>query len=135
MERIDEADGETLVTILCAHAEWCHHMIDTVLIKKRQPKRVYRYFIRYNDQVLARVLPKLIEKADTINARGALMMLINGRLWSGKKRDNCRMMKDFAVRSIDTLVRERSSLGDQFEVFCEKFYNLSKSYCLKKEDL
>ena len=62
-------------------------------------------------------------------------MLINGRLWTHKKRDNMRMMKDFAVRCIDTLARERLSLGNQFELYCEKFYNLTKSYCLKKEDV
>ena len=64
IERVDEADGETVVTILNAHAEWCHHIIDTVLIKKKQPKRVYSYFIKYNDQVLAKVIPRLIEKSD-----------------------------------------------------------------------
>ena len=87
-------------------------MIDTVLIKKKQPKRVYSYFIKYNDQVLAKVIPRLIEKSDQINIKGAIMMLINGRLWTHKKRDNMRMMKDFAVRCIDTLARERLSLGD-----------------------
>ena len=64
---------------------------------------------------MAKVVKNLIQEAENINARGAIMMLINGRLWSHKKRDNLRMMKDFAVRAIETLVRERNSLGDQFE--------------------
>ena len=63
------------------------------------------------------------------------MMLINGRLWSHKKRDNLRMMKDFSLKAIGTLVRERNSLGDQFEQYCCQYYDLSKIYCLKNEDL
>ena len=112
IDRLHEADGPTTVTLLNAHTAWCHHMIDTVLIQKKQPKRVYRVFIRYSDLVLAKVLKNLIQEAENINVRGAILMLINGRLWSHKKRDNLRMMKDFAVRAIETLVRERDSLGD-----------------------
>ena len=32
MDRIHEADGPTTVTLLNAHAAWCHHIIETVLI-------------------------------------------------------------------------------------------------------
>ena len=52
MSRITDADGPTTVTLLNAYAAWCHHMIETVLLKKEQPKRVYRVFMQYNDQVL-----------------------------------------------------------------------------------
>lgn len=62
--------------------------------------------------MLQHVLTNLIEHADTINARGVITMLINGKLWSHKKRDNLRMMKDFSVRAIGCLERERDSLGD-----------------------
>lgn len=112
ISRIHEADGPTTVTLLNAHAAWCHYMIETVLIDKKQPKRVYGLFTKYSDQVLEKVLKNLIEEAENINARGAIMMLINGRLWCHKKRDNLRMMKAFAVKAITTLVRERNSLGD-----------------------
>ena len=112
ISRIHEADGPTTVTILNAHAAWCHYMIETVLIDKKQPKRVYGLFTKYSDQVLEKVVPNLIEEAENINSRGAIMMLINGRLWCHKKRDNLRMMKAFAVKAITTLVRERNSLGD-----------------------
>ena len=46
------------------------------------------------------------------------MMLINAKLWCHKKRDNLRMMKDFSVKAVECLVRERNSLGDQFEQYC-----------------
>ena len=118
MNKIEEADGPTTVTLLNAHAAWCHHMIETVLIKKKQPRRVYTTFTKYSDKVLETVLKNLIQHATEINARGALMMLINARLWSHKRRDNHRMMKDFAVRAIVCLERERDSLGDQFEQYC-----------------
>ena len=87
-------------------------MIEKTLIYKKQPKGVYRAFVKYNDSMLKYVLKNLLEKADTINARGAIMMLINGRLWSFKRRDNFRMMKDFSIRAIGCLIRERESLGD-----------------------
>lgn len=135
IEGINEADGPTTVTFLNAYAAWCHHIIEKTLIRKQQPKRVYRVFQRYNDSVLQYVLKNLIEHSDNINARGAIMMLINGRLWSHKKRDNLRMMKDFSVRAIGCLVRERQSLGDQFEQYCVQYYDLTKEFCLKKEDL
>ena len=32
IERIHEADGPTTVTMLNAHAAWCHHMIDSTLL-------------------------------------------------------------------------------------------------------
>ena len=70
---------------------------------------MYNVFIKYSDQVLVTVLRNLIEHADEINARGAIMMLINGKLWSHKKRDNLRMMKDFAINAIGCLERERDS--------------------------
>ena len=35
IDRLEEADGPTTVTLLNAHAAWCHHMIDTVLIQKK----------------------------------------------------------------------------------------------------
>ena len=81
------------------------------------------------------VVGNLIEHAESMNARGAIMMLINGRLWAHKRRDNLRMIKDFAVRAIESLVRERSSLGDQFEQYCVQYYDLTKTYCLKDKDL
>lgn len=112
IERLSEADGPTMVTFLNAYAAWCHHIIEKTLVNKSQPKRVYKTFQRYNDNVLLQVLKNLIERSDTINARGAIMMLINGRLWSHKKRDNLRMMKDFSIRAIGCLERERVSLGD-----------------------
>lgn len=44
IERVSEADGPTTVTLLNAHAAWCHHIIEKTLINKQQPKRVYRAF-------------------------------------------------------------------------------------------
>ena len=112
MERINEAHGTDTVTILTAHATWFQHMVKEVLLKKKQPKRVYRVFAKYSDQVLLVVLKHLIERVDDINLQGTIMILVNGRLWSHKRRDNLRMMKDFAIRAINALKRERESLGD-----------------------
>jgi len=67
---------------------------------------------------MTKIVGNLIEHSETINARGAIMMLINAKLWCHKRRDNLRMMKDFAIRAVECLVRERNSLGDQFEQYC-----------------
>ena len=115
IERIHEADGATTVTLLNAHAAWFVHVIEKTLIHKQQPKGVYRAFLNYNDAVLRHVLQNLIKHAETINARGAIMMLINGRLWTHKKRDNMWMMKDFSIRALACLAKERRSLGNEFE--------------------
>lgn len=135
IERLSEADGPTTVTLLQAYGEWVHHMIDETLVKKKQPRRFYHAFCKYNDQVLLHVLRHLISNADEINARGCIMMLMHGRLWAHKKRDNMRMMKDFAVRAIGCLARERDSLGDLFEQYCVQYYDLSKQFCLKEVDI
>lgn len=123
------------MTLLNAHGAWCYHIIEQTLIQKKQPKRVYGVFIKYSDIMLSKVLKRLIEQADQINSTGAMLILINGKLWSHKKRDNYRMMKDFAVRAIETIVRERESMGDQFELFCVQYYSLAKVYCLKETDV
>ena len=34
LDRVPEADGPTTVTMLNAHAAWCHHMIEKTLINK-----------------------------------------------------------------------------------------------------
>ena len=49
MERITEADGADTVTILIAHATWFQHMVKEVLVERKQPKRVYRFFVKYSD--------------------------------------------------------------------------------------
>ena len=71
--------------------------------------------MKYSDSVVKQVFGHLITHAHTVNARGAILILVNGRLWAHKKRDNYRMLKDFSLRAIESLVRERSSMGERFE--------------------
>jgi hypothetical protein len=50
VKNIDQASGETLVTMYTSHAAWGQYMIDQCLIQKKQPRRVYNYFRRYNEE-------------------------------------------------------------------------------------
>ena len=51
LTKIDEANGQTLVTMLNAHAAWATHIIDETLIKKKQKRGVYKTFKKYSDSV------------------------------------------------------------------------------------
>lgn len=44
IKRIEEAEGETLVTMFTTHASWAQNMIEECLVKKIQPRRVYNTF-------------------------------------------------------------------------------------------
>ena len=52
IERIDEAGGPTLVTMFTAHGGWAAHVVDEVLVKKKQRRRVYKVFKKYHDLIV-----------------------------------------------------------------------------------
>ena len=60
-----EANGQTLVTMLNAHAAWATHIIDETLIKKKQKRGVYKAFKKYSDSVFEQLATNLIQRADS----------------------------------------------------------------------
>ena len=77
----------------------------------------------------------LIENADQINLKGTLLALVNGNVTHLKRRHNMRLMKSFAFRGLDTLARERKSLGDSFDHVAVKYFDIAKAYCLNYNDV
>ena len=69
IERIDEAGGPTLVTMFQAHGAWAAHVVDEVLVKKKQKKRVYKIFKKYHDLFYEHCVVNLIKKADEITVK------------------------------------------------------------------
>lgn len=136
LARIEEASGETLVTIFTAHASWAQSMIEQCLVQKAHPKRVYEDFKRYNEEFYMHLATNLVLKISEINLKGILLVLAHGNMAHLKKRTNIRIMRQFAVKGIAALEEERHSLGDEsvFEQLCVKYYDYALKYCLNKED-
>lgn len=45
-----------------------------------------------------------------------------------------RLMKEFAIKGIETLKNERETIDDEhsFDVVCASYYNYAVKYCLNK---
>lgn len=97
---IDKADGPTTVTIFCAHAAWAAHLIDECLIKKSQPVKVFKLFKKYNAEFYEKITVNLIRNASEINLKGTLLALVHGNVAHLKRRDNMRLMFEFAVKGV-----------------------------------
>ena len=115
IDRIDEADGPTIVTMFCAHAAWAAHQIDECLIKKKQPPRVFKIFKKYNAAFYEKIVVNLIRNSKEINLKGVLLALVHGNVAHLKRRESMRLMHKFAVRGVEALARERVSLGGNFD--------------------
>lgn len=50
ISRVDEANGPTLVTVFNSHAAWSAHIVDQTILKKEQPRQVYKSFKKYNGE-------------------------------------------------------------------------------------
>jgi len=133
IERIDEAGGPTLVTMFQAHGAWAAHVVDEVLVKKKQKKRVYKIFKKYHDLFYEHCVVNLIKKADEINLKGFFLVLVHGNVTSLKLRHNLRVMQKFAVRGVEALKTEREACGKDFEPIVAKYYDISSRYCLNQE--
>lgn len=107
IERVDTADGATLVTMFNAHCHWANHIVDETLIKKNQARRVYKVFKKYNDSFYEHVAVNLTRNSEDINLKGSMLVLCNGNVSHLKKRDNIRIMRQFAFKQIIALKRER----------------------------
>lgn len=135
LNKIDEVEGTTIVTMFCAHASWANHLIDECLIKKKQPRKVFKTFQKYNEAFYEKVTVNLIRNCDEINLKGVLLTLVHGNVAHLKRRENMRLMGQFAVKGVAAIARERLSLGNHFEQYCVKYFDIAKRYCLNADDL
>lgn len=134
VEHIDDADGPTIVTMFCAHAAWAAHQIDECLIKKKQPARVFKIFKKYNAAFYEKIVVNLNRNAQEINLKGTLLALVNGNVAHLKRRDNIRLMHEFALRGVQAIKREQNSMGANFDQICVKYFDIAQRYCLNSED-
>ncbi len=58
--------------------------------------------------------------------------MAHGNVTHLKKRNNVRLLRQFAVKGIDTLADERGSINDDstFEMVCAKYYEYAYRFCL-----
>ena len=64
-----------------------------------------------------------------------MLVIVNCQVIHLKRRDNMRLLRQFACKGIDSLVRERDSLGKSFEHTVVKYFDIAKEYCLIKAEL
>ena len=95
--RIDEADGPCLVTMFGAHASWMNNMVEECLKNKKQDHKVFKTFAKYSEAFSEKLIVNIIRNTDSINLKGAMLTLVNGNLMHIKRRDNIRLMRNFAT--------------------------------------
>lgn len=136
VKRIDEATGETLVTMFSSHASWAQNMIEQCLVLKRQPRRVYTFFKKYNEEFYEHMTVNLIRNIGEINLKGVFLVLAQGNMAHLKRRSNIRLMRQFAVKGVATLKDEEASIDNKetFDLLCVKYYEYAGKYCLNLPD-
>lgn len=137
VRNIDDASGETLVTLYVSHAAWSQDMIAQCLVHKKQPHRVYNYFKRYNEELQEHLVVNLLRNLSDINLKGVFLVLAHGNMAHLKRRSNVRLMRQFAVKGVETLAAEREAVDtapEAFENLCAKYYEYSVRYCLNSQD-
>ena len=135
LSRIDEASGEDLVAILIAHQKWGTFIVEETIEKRNQRRRVYTVFKKYSDEVFERLGRALINSADQINVKGIFYCLIHGKGPYLKKRSNMRLMMEFGLKGLEALIRERESMGKDFDTFVVHYYQLLTKYCPNGQQL
>ncbi len=93
VKKIDEANGETLVTMFTSHASWAQDMIEQCLIKKIQKRKTYNAFRAYNEEFYEHLAVNLNRNISEINLKGVFLVLANGNMAHLKKRNNIRLMR------------------------------------------
>lgn len=93
IKRIDEASGESCVTMFTSHANWCVDMVEQCLVQKSQPRKVYNHFKQYNEEFYEHLTVNLIRNLSDINLKGIFLVLSHGSLSHLKKRSNMRLMR------------------------------------------
>ena len=70
------------------------------MIKKKQPAKVFKNFKKYNSEFYEKIVVNLNRNAQEINLKGTLLALVNGNVAHLKRRDNMRLMNEFALKGV-----------------------------------
>lgn len=78
----------------------------------------------------------LLRNLNEINLKGLFLVLAHGNMAHLKKRDNVRLMRQVAVKGVQTILDEKRAINDEntFEMVCAKYYEYSIRYCLNQQD-
>eukprot|EP00347_Sterkiella_histriomuscorum_P015889 403355301 len=143
LQQIDQANGETLVTMYNAHASFAQDVVKQCLIDKKQVRRFWTLFKKYNEEFNEVMIQQLTVRVEDINIKGVFLVLAHGNMAHLKKRDNMRLMHQFSLKALESLQEELKRLPKQHSqdyqlriVF--NFYQYSLKYCLNaqmKQDL
>ena len=106
LQKIEKAEGETLVTMFNSHANWAQNMIEECLIKKTQKRAAYNAFKKYNEEFYNKIAVNLARNIEEINLKGVILVLAHGNMAHLKKRENIRIMRSFAVKGINNIKSE-----------------------------
>ena len=130
--KIEQADGQTLVTMFVAHSIWGAQVVQDCLVEKNQKRRVYTYFKKYNEEFYDLLILNLLRCFEEINLKGIFMVLAHGNKAHLKKRSNIRKVLELAVRGITNLREEKSRVNNEevFNLLCIKYFEISNAYCL-----
>lgn len=97
IRKIEQADGQTLVTMFVAHANWAEYLVKQCLEEKSQKRRVYTYFKNYNEEFYEKLAINLVRSFNEINLKGIFMVLAHGNKAHLKKRSNIRLIYEFLI--------------------------------------
>ena len=108
------------------------HMIELDTVLKNQPRRVYNYFKKYNEELQEHLIVNLTRNLSEINLKGIFLVLAHGNVAHLKRRNNVRLLRQFAVKGIETLKDERKTINEEsaFDMVCTKYYEYSYRFCL-----
>lgn len=62
-----------------------------------------------------------------------MLILVNGNMTHLKKRENTRLLFQFAIAGIPALKKERESLGNGFDVVAAHYYDVASRFVLNDE--
>lgn len=112
-------------------------MIEQCLVLKNQPRRVYNYFKKYNEELQEHLIVNLTRNINEINLKGIFLVLAHGNVAHLKRRNNVRLLRQFAVKGVETLKDEKKAINDDqaFDMVCAKYYEYSYRFCLNAQDL
>lgn len=101
-----------LVLAFQAHSSWAEMLIQESKNDKKQKRRVYKMFEKYNVLLVRGVVEELTKsvKRKEISLKAALIILDSARYVHLQQRENLRVMRRFAIGCLGLLRQEVSTL-------------------------
>ncbi|CDW89579.1 UNKNOWN [Stylonychia lemnae] len=137
LSQIDQARGETLVTMYLSHGALSQDMIKQCFIEKRQKRRFWNLYKKYNEEFQGQLIKALINRIEDINIKGVFLIMAHGNVAHLKKRDNIRLMNKFNLKATQILGEEVARLEghpDKQRMLVMSFHEYAIKYCLNVQE-